>query len=237
MFGGHAFSATQEITLLFNSYVGAVYATQGMYVILNWIGALVDPDYVPAPQSDVDMDPLHNAKKFKMEQYNPALTATPEPMIPPPPPPVGPPPPLPMPPMMPNPLAPAQPNTAFLPLFNQTANQRRMFVEYPAQFSGPAHAGKWNVKCVGEQHRMSSLLRTHDTNLTSQSMVSRKALALAPASSLLRKRPPDRPILPWAGLRVRPNDLGLCIHAEAEAHARNITSMDSGSHICKVVVW
>ncbi|KIP12063.1 hypothetical protein PHLGIDRAFT_114115 [Phlebiopsis gigantea 11061_1 CR5-6] len=137
-----------EILLLFNSYVGAVYATQGMHVIVNWVGALVDPDYVPASQSDVDMDPLYNAKKFKLEQFSPALAATPEPMIPPPPPPLGPPPPLPLPPMMSNPLAPAQPNTAFLPLFNQTANQRRMFVEYPAQFSGPAHAGKWNVKCV-----------------------------------------------------------------------------------------
>lgn len=49
-----------------------------------------------------------------------------------------------------NPIAPAQPNLAFLPLFNQTATQRRVTVEYPAEFSGPSHAGKWTVKCVGE---------------------------------------------------------------------------------------
>ncbi|KIK07467.1 hypothetical protein K443DRAFT_673381 [Laccaria amethystina LaAM-08-1] len=48
----------------------------------------------------------------------------------------------------PNPLAPAQPNLPFLPLFNQTASQRRVTVEYPAEFSGPSHAGRWTVQCV-----------------------------------------------------------------------------------------
>jgi len=150
----------EEMALLFNTYVGAVYATLGMSVVQIWIGGIVDPDYVPASQIDIDMDLLHNTKKFKIEpqqqqpSFSATFSATPEPMIPPPlqpPPPAGPPPPLPnMPiaPNMPNPLAPAQPHTAFLPLFNQTANQRRMFVEYPATFSGPAHAGKWTVKCV-----------------------------------------------------------------------------------------
>jgi len=47
-----------------------------------------------------------------------------------------------------NPLAPAQPNLPFLPLFNQTAAQRKVSVEYPAAFTGPAHAGQWNVQCV-----------------------------------------------------------------------------------------
>ncbi|KAF9020306.1 hypothetical protein BDZ89DRAFT_1203777 [Hymenopellis radicata] len=48
----------------------------------------------------------------------------------------------------PNPMAPAQPGLAFLPLFNQTASQRRVNVEYKADFSGPPHAGKWTVTCV-----------------------------------------------------------------------------------------
>ncbi|EKM61301.1 uncharacterized protein PHACADRAFT_247810 [Phanerochaete carnosa HHB-10118-sp] len=150
-----------EMALLFNTYVGAVYATLGMLVVQNWIGCLVDPDYVPSSQLDMDMDLLHNAKKLKIEPpqqqqspFNATFSAMPEPMMPPPPqppPPAGPPPPLPSMPSalgISNPLAPAQPQTAFLPLFNQTANQRRMFVEYPAAFSGPAHAGKWTVKCV-----------------------------------------------------------------------------------------
>ncbi|KAF5374992.1 hypothetical protein D9758_000446 [Tetrapyrgos nigripes] len=47
-----------------------------------------------------------------------------------------------------NPLAPAQPSMAFLPLFNQMAAQRRVSVEYPAEFSGPSHAGRWTVRCV-----------------------------------------------------------------------------------------
>lgn len=50
----------------------------------------------------------------------------------------------------PNPLAPAQPTLPFLPLFNQAAIQRRVTVEYLAEFSGPSHAGRWFVKCIGE---------------------------------------------------------------------------------------
>ena len=52
-------------------------------------------------------------------------------------------------PHLPNPLAPAQPNLPFLPLFNQAAMQRRVTVEYLAEFSGPSHAGRWLVKCIG----------------------------------------------------------------------------------------
>ena len=110
-----------------------------MATVQSWIGALVDPDYDGSMPMDADADPMYNPKKVKVEMpFTP-----PEPAMPPPPPPMMPPPPV------PNPLAPAQQSTAFLPLFNQTANQRRLFVEYPAQFSGPAHAGKWTVKCVG----------------------------------------------------------------------------------------
>ncbi|KAI0689885.1 ribonuclease III domain-containing protein [Cytidiella melzeri] len=138
-----------EMNLLFNSYVGAVYASQGMPVVQNWIGALIDPDY---ESIDVDVEPLNFAKKVKIETFSPPPSAypsyhtpapAPEPAsMPPPPPPANPPPPL------PNPMTPAQPSTAFLPMFNQTANQRRVFVEYPAQFAGPPHAGRWTVKCV-----------------------------------------------------------------------------------------
>ncbi|ESK98029.1 ribonuclease iii [Moniliophthora roreri MCA 2997] len=49
---------------------------------------------------------------------------------------------------IPNPLAPAQPYLAFLPLFNQTATQRKVKVDYQAAFTGPSHAGKWTVQCV-----------------------------------------------------------------------------------------
>lgn len=38
---------------------------------------------------------------------------------------------------------------SFLPLFNQTASQRRLGVEYVPEFHGPPHAGKWHVKCIG----------------------------------------------------------------------------------------
>lgn len=51
---------------------------------------------------------------------------------------------------LPNPLSPAQPNLPFLPLFNQTAAQRRVTVSYDATSTGPSHACRWTVHCVGE---------------------------------------------------------------------------------------
>ncbi|KAI0785071.1 hypothetical protein C8Q75DRAFT_809611 [Abortiporus biennis] len=136
----------KETRHLFYSYIGGVYAQNGMKVVQDWIGALVDPTYAAAEPQDVDMDQSYTqsytSKKAKTEQYTAAAPEPTQVYIPPPPPPANPPPPL------PNPLAPAQPHAAFLPLFNQTATQRRMIVEYPATFTGPAHAGKWYVKCV-----------------------------------------------------------------------------------------
>lgn len=140
----------QETSRLLHSYVGAVYAQSGMQTVQNWIGALVDPEYEPASLNEAEMDPLYTFKKVKVDQFSspPEPAFPPPPMFqpPPPPPPTGAPPP---PPPAMNPLAPAQPQTAFLPLFNQTATQRRLAVEYPATFSGPPHAGRWSVRCVG----------------------------------------------------------------------------------------
>ncbi|KAF5352755.1 hypothetical protein D9756_006062 [Leucocoprinus leucothites] len=48
----------------------------------------------------------------------------------------------------PNPLAPATPNAPFLPMFNQSAAQRGVKVDYSAEFEGPAHAGQWSVECL-----------------------------------------------------------------------------------------
>lgn len=137
----------KEAHHLFCLYVGALYAESGMQKVQNWIGELVDPEYnIPPSSKDADMD-TYTPKRFKSEQ--PIMTV-PEPFFaaPPPPPPAAPPPPLPMVGMTVNPLAPAQPQAAFLPLFNQTATQRRLTVEYPAVFTGPPHAGKWTVRCV-----------------------------------------------------------------------------------------
>jgi hypothetical protein len=50
----------------------------------------------------------------------------------------------------PNPLAPATPNAPFLPMFNQSANQRGVKVDYSAEFEGPPHAGQWFVECLGK---------------------------------------------------------------------------------------
>ena len=62
-----------------------------------------------------------------------------------PPPPASPPPPLPS-----NPLAPGAPKSAFLSLFNQTATQRGVKVDWVAAQSGPGHSLTWIVECIGE---------------------------------------------------------------------------------------
>lgn len=128
--------------MLFHSFVGAVFVQNGMETVQNWIGVLVDPEEYEPTGSTYDNEPYNAYKRMRTETMG---SPTPPPPMQPPPPPMGPPPPLPA----SNPLAPAQPMAAFLPLFNQTANQRRLAVEYPAQFSGPAHAGRWTVQCVG----------------------------------------------------------------------------------------
>ncbi|TEB38971.1 hypothetical protein FA13DRAFT_1724922 [Coprinellus micaceus] len=95
-------------------------------------------------------------KKVKAEPMSVEPAPPPPPIFfgsapPPSPGPARPPPPLQAPTMsMPrvNPLAPAQPTLPFLPLFNQTAAQRRVSVEYSAQFTGPSHAGTWVVRCI-----------------------------------------------------------------------------------------
>ncbi|PCH33926.1 hypothetical protein WOLCODRAFT_22338 [Wolfiporia cocos MD-104 SS10] len=128
----------KETRALFCSYVGAVYSQKGMEVVQDWIGRLIDPDYAPpAPTGIFGADYEYGSyKRIKTETPPPFMASVP-------PPPSQAPPPLPH-----NPLAPAQPQAAFLPLFNQTANQRRLAVEYPAQFTGPPHAGRWTVQCV-----------------------------------------------------------------------------------------
>ncbi|KAI6008335.1 hypothetical protein F5J12DRAFT_828118 [Pisolithus orientalis] len=98
------------------------------------------PNFAPLGKSSVDI-PMKSI-------YNPYSSQPAPPSSAPPPIPPPPPPPIPsMPPFPPNPLAPAQPSLAFLPLFNQTAAQRGMSVEYPATFAGPPHAGRWHVIC------------------------------------------------------------------------------------------
>ena len=139
-----------------DAYVGAVFVGGGFKAVMNWIARLVDPQaaiqYQEPESKRVKVEP--SASYTAYTSYNTSPPPPPQPTyyghayIPQtaaPPPPLNPPPPLPS----HNPLAPAQPQSAFLPLFNQTAQQRRLEVQYPAQFSGPAHSGRWTVQCLG----------------------------------------------------------------------------------------
>lgn len=187
---------SQEARHLFYSYVGGIYAQNGMEIVQNWIGQLVDPQFEPQAQFH-ESEPFNAYKKVKTEAMSP-----PPPSMPPPPAPIYPPPPMPIPTPTLNPLAPAQPQTAFLPLFNQTANQRRLTVEYPAQFSGPAHAGRWTVQCVGTS--VDTLVFGHRViSAYTQSTVSLREKESVPASSLPKRRLPGKHTMPWDGHLVR----------------------------------
>lgn len=100
--------------------MGAVYLDAGIRPVENWVDAFLG------------LDPGHGPPLKKVKAEPPSLPAF-----------------SPPPPTIANPMTPAQPGLAFLPLFNQTATQRRVQVEYPASFSGPSHAGRWTVECKG----------------------------------------------------------------------------------------
>ncbi len=139
-----------------DAYVGAVYVGGGFQAVMNWITALVDAGAAPPQVQQGHYEP--ESKRTRFEPSQPQYTYQPQPQpafaagygMPSYMPPVAPPPAV-APPPLPahNPLPPAQPHSAFLPDFNQTAQQRRLEVQYPAQFSGPAHAGRWTVQCLG----------------------------------------------------------------------------------------
>ncbi|KAG5647572.1 hypothetical protein DXG03_008925 [Asterophora parasitica] len=106
-------------------------------------------DAPPSKKARIDHPPPYQSGIFfasqpppspphKQRQTPPHFGSHTAAMVPPPPPP-GP---------LPNPLAPAQPGLPFLPLFNQTAMQRGVKVDYVASFSGPPHAGRWDIRCI-----------------------------------------------------------------------------------------
>ena len=138
----------QETRSIFYSYVGGIYIEHGLNTVQEWVAQLLgtEDDNIcgpsnPAPQPIGTPPP----KKVKSEEFSPKIFVASQPPRSPPSKFIHSPPP----PTIPNPLAPAQPSLPFLPLFNQTAAQRGVIVEYPADFIGPPHAGRWTVRCIG----------------------------------------------------------------------------------------
>ncbi|KAK0205676.1 hypothetical protein IW262DRAFT_1444006 [Armillaria fumosa] len=152
----------EETNALFYAYVGGVSVNLGMDKVQEWIDALIGLDgtqrpppshrkvkNLPTPQPPLVQPPLPSRAPFLSPQPGsyiqfsrsqaPMPMLMPTPMTKPPPP---------LPPKLPNPMTPAQPHLAFLPQFNEKASQRRVVVEYRAEFTGPPHAGKWTVRCV-----------------------------------------------------------------------------------------
>jgi hypothetical protein len=150
----------QEARSIFYSYVGGIYVEHGLDTVREWLSELlgvVNDDSlpvssIPGPAQRLETPPL---KKVKSEETPPTLFVASQPPRSPRAKFIHSPPPHQVPNFMaptavPNPLAPAQPGLPFLPLFNQTAAQRRVTVEYPAEFIGPPHAGRWTVQCIGK---------------------------------------------------------------------------------------
>ncbi|KAG6848808.1 hypothetical protein H0H93_013861 [Arthromyces matolae] len=154
----------QETRSLFYSFIGGVYVEDGMETVQEWINYLLGgevEDAVPVgsqvpdnespqgppferPSKKVKSDfasqpppspPMNKQRRLSPHMHSASSMQRPgqhmQPLV-----------------HLPNPLSPAQPSLSFLPLFNQTAAQRRVVVEYLADFSGPLHAGTWSVRCI-----------------------------------------------------------------------------------------
>jgi hypothetical protein len=145
----------QEARSIFYSYIGGIYVEHGLDTVREWVTQLLGAEEEGYPESSKSA-PLQRLetpppKKVKSEEVSPIFVGAQPPRSPPPKF-IHSPPPHQIPSMtFPNPLAPAQPSLPFLPLFNQTAAQRRVTVEYPAEFIGPPHAGRWTVRCIGKR--------------------------------------------------------------------------------------
>lgn len=139
----------EEGRLLFHTYVGAVYLQHGLVGVQRWIARLIDPEWEPPalpewegeakrPRLDSGLPPSPSLTAPSLSSSTSTSSAsslsTGYPHTPPP--------------YAPQPAISQPQGMAFLPLFNQIANQRRMQVDYPGTFSGPPHAGRWHVKCV-----------------------------------------------------------------------------------------
>jgi hypothetical protein len=152
--GPIAFTVCQEARSIFCSYVGGIYVEHGLDTVRDWVTQLLGAEEEDHPGSSkpTSLQRLETPppKKVKSEEVSPAIFVGAQPPRSPPPKFIHSPPPHQITPMIPNPLAPAQPSLPFLPLFNQTAAQRRVAVEYPAEFIGPPHAGRWTVRCIGK---------------------------------------------------------------------------------------
>ncbi|KAJ3927887.1 MAG: hypothetical protein NXY57DRAFT_903052 [Lentinula lateritia] len=158
----------EETRTLFFAYAGGIYEEQGLEPVRHWIDELTH-DNTPVRSSTttkVSARPqklmhftakptphVHHSppqKKVKVDSLIPVAAQSPSSSL------------LFMPPTVfpaeqpqypyttkpfSNPISPAQPHLALLSLFNQTATQRRISVEYPAVCSGPAHAPRWIIQC------------------------------------------------------------------------------------------
>ncbi|CAA7268013.1 unnamed protein product [Cyclocybe aegerita] len=158
----HTLESPEEQGSLFYAYVGGLLMTSGQEAVNTWIDGLFSqerPRIIEELGSDTVVTPPQ--KRAKSEAISPVPNQGAGSSIffasqpPPSPPPVKPEPSSsravfvsPPPAHLPNPLAPAQPDMPFLPLFNQAAMQRRVQVDYLAEFSGPQHAPRWTVKCI-----------------------------------------------------------------------------------------
>ena len=113
---------------MFDAYVGALQVEKGYLAVKSWIQPMIDPDFNPNSNQGSTSYP---------DRYGSTGGNTANPL-----PPASSPPPLPG-------NSPGQ--GLLLALFNQTATQRGLKIEWKATQSGPGHALTWNVECLGKQ--------------------------------------------------------------------------------------
>lgn len=125
----------------FLTYVGAVFATDGISGVENWIIPLIDPDVA-----------LHASQSQSQSQSLPPRYYAP---------PLAPPPPISVPPPLPGAViqrSTSDPASNSMPwlslaLVNQTAVQKQAKITYTADTpGGQPHAPIWTVRCLGKLH-------------------------------------------------------------------------------------
>ncbi|KXN88812.1 hypothetical protein AN958_06681 [Leucoagaricus sp. SymC.cos] len=131
---------------VFHKYMGAVFISNGMATVQEWISQLLEPGC---------QTPIIPAAAASNRHSQPSGFNNFQPAPPPPPPPTQPPPPPP-PAYYPGAHVPAQPppppgsasvTFQILAQFNMTAHQRGYTVTYPARSEGPHHTPVWHVQC------------------------------------------------------------------------------------------
>lgn len=135
----------EGIRELFHAYLGAIYSQPNGPMILNaWVFRLLTPaqehHLFPNPGEQHETRPSwpphyglpqSDSIPIKRRRSHTSHSSTPSPTV--------------------NPVS-LPSTTVYLPRFNEIITKKRFEVQWPAKQSGPQHAPRWEISCVGKTH-------------------------------------------------------------------------------------